>query len=465
MARSRLPVILLAHATLVGCTSPSGGMTDESGETGTATGSPGESSGGPTGGPTGGATDGSSGPVTSGEGDGSADETGTGGAATTESSGDSTETSTTAAAEPVCGDGVVDAGEACDDGNDDRFDGCLADCSAVPPLMTEPLVWEYIEVPGTLCMNGSTAGFGVSLNPDSKDVMIYLEGGGACFNDACDFSAFNIPFIPPPDGIFNRNNNSNPVRDWSMVYVPYCTGDIHGGDQDTMLGGQVRQFRGYRNITKYLEQWVPTFAGAERVLLTGISAGGFGAGLNAVQVADAFGPGPQMIVVDDSGPPMANDVIPPCLQQQFREVWGLDKTILAECGADCADPDDFASGLIEHTFKKHPGIRFGLFSNTADLVIRTFMSFGWGNGQFNNCGGTPTITPASAYEAGLLALREEHVDFASTYYIGQTQVLYSFGTGHTALRTPSFWTTVIDGVQLADWVGHVIDGEVEHVGP
>lgn len=458
MARSRLPVILLAHASLVGCTFTSAGTTEGSGETTTATGSSSESGGGPSGGPTEGGTDGSSGPVTGGEGDGSADETGTSGA------GETTGTGTTGA-EPGCGDGIVDPGEACDDANDNPFDGCLADCSAVPPLMTEPLEWEYIEVPGTLCMNGGTAGFGISLNPDSKDVMIYLEGGGACFNDVCDFSAFNIPFIPPPDGIFNRNNMANPVRDWSMVYVPYCTGDIHGGDKDTMLGGQVRKFRGYRNISKYLEQWVPTFAGAERVLLTGISAGGFGAGLNAVQVADAFGPGPQMIVVDDSGPPMANNVIPPCLQQTFREVWGLDKTILAECGADCPDPDDFASGLIEHTFKKHPDIRFGLFSNTADLVIRTFMAFGWGNGQFNSCEGVPTIVPADAYEAGLLALREKHVDFASTYYIGQDQVLYSFGTGHTALRTPSFWTTVIDGVQLADWVGHVIDGEVEHVGP
>lgn len=373
--------------------------------------------------------------------------------------------STGAPPPPGCGDGAVDPGEQCDDGNDNAFDGCLPDCTAVEPLDPPDLEWVYIEVPGTQCMNGNTAGFGISRNPDSKHLMIYLEGGGACFNDACDFSAFNIPFIPPPDGIFNRNNPDNPVKDWSMIYVPYCTGDIHGGDADTELGGQVRHFRGYRNITTYLQQWVPTFADAETVLLTGISAGGFGAGLNAAQVADAFGPGPQMVTIDDSGPPMANDVIPPCLQQTFREVWGLDKTILAECGADCPDHDDFASGVLAHTLKKYPDMRFGLFSNTADTIIRAFMSFGWGNGQFDNCEGVPTIVPAQAYEDGLLALRDLYPEDAATYYIGQTQVLYNFGQGHTVLRSPSFWTTVIDGKQLSDWVGDVIDGKVEHIGP
>lgn len=366
---------------------------------------------------------------------------------------------------PGCGDGQKDEGEQCDDGNANPFDGCLPDCTTVAPIEAPPLTWKYFEVPGTMCMNGGPAGFGVSLSPGSKNVMIYLEGGGACFNDLCDFSAFNIPFVPPPDGIFNRNNAGNPVKDWNMVYVPYCTGDIHGGDKDTELGGKVRHFRGYRNITKYLEQWVPTFADAENVLLTGISAGGFGAGLNAAQVADAFGPNHQMIVIDDSGPPLSQDVIAPCLQQGFRDVWGLDDTVLAVCGADCSDPNDFAKGTLEHVLKSYPNMRFGLFSNTADLVIRGFMGFGWGNGQHNNCEGVATAVPASVYEDGLLELRAAHSSEASTYYIGQTQALYNFGQNHTVLRSPSFWTTVIDGVPLQDWVGNVIVGDVQHVGP
>ncbi len=369
------------------------------------------------------------------------------------------------AAAPVCGDGVVEASEACDDGNADRYDGCLADCTLVPPLETPPGEWTFIEVPGTVCMNGETAGFGISLVPGAEGVVLYLEGGGACFDDSCDSTAFSIPFAPPTDGIFNRANALNPVADWSMVYVPYCTGDIHGGDAEAALGGEVRQFRGYSNIGTYLEQWVPTFAATPTVLLTGISAGGFGAGLNFAQVADAFGEDHQMVLVDDSGPPLSREVIAPCLQSLFRELWGLDGTILAECGDDCPDPDDFATGTLAHMAERFPAARVGMFSNTADLVIRGFMGVGWGGGTWNDCEGTATLVPADVYEADLLALRDTYQRRAGTFFVGQLHPAYNYGRNHTVLRSSSFWTTVIDGTSVAEWLEGVIAGEVQHVGP
>ena len=364
-----------------------------------------------------------------------------------------TEEETTGPPEPFCGDGNVDPDEECDDGNDNDFDGCLSDCTEVELIESPELEWEYFEIPGTQCMDGSPAGFGVNYNPDSPDVMIYLEGGGACFGDACDFTAFSLPFVPPGDGIFSRGNDNNPVNDWTMIYVPYCTGDIHAGDGEYELGGQVRQFRGYSNITTYLQQIVPSFP-AERVLLTGISAGGFGAALNATQVANAYGDQVELTVVDDSGPPLSNDVIAPCLQETFREVWNLDATVLAEC-PDC-DPTDFATTLIEHVFDNYPNIQFGLFSNTADAIISTYMGAGWGNGIWNNCDGLPTTVPGPVYNQDLQAIRAAHMDEASTMYV--------FGIGHTALRV-GYNITFADGVSLPNWIGMVIDGQNVHVGP
>lgn len=360
---------------------------------------------------------------------------------------------TTDPPDPFCGDGNLDPDEECDDANDNPFDGCRADCTSVELIDPPALEWTYFEVPGTRCMNGQPAGFAVSKNPDSANVMIYLEGGGACFSDSCDFTAFNIPFLPPSDGIFSRSNSSNPVADWTMIYVPYCTGDIHAGDAEKQLGGQLRQFRGYSNITKYLEQWVPSFP-AERVLLTGISAGGFGAALNSTQVADAYGEGVELTVIDDSGPPLSNAVIPPCLQTLFRETWNLDATVLAAC-PNC-DPNDFATGLLEHVFANYPDIRFGLFSNTADQIIRTYMGAGWGNGQYDNCGGFPLAVPALTYSGDLTAIRAAHQSQASTFYV--------LGLGHTALRV-GFYLTFAQGKSLPQWVGDVLDGQITHVGP
>jgi hypothetical protein len=238
-----------------------------------------------------------------------------------------------------------------------------------------------------------------------------------------------------------------------MIYVPYCTGDIHAGDAEQMLGGQLRQFRGYSNITTYLEQWVPSFP-AERVLLTGISAGGFGAALNSTQVADAYGDQVQLTVIDDSGPPLSSDVIPPCLQAIFRETWNLDQTILADC--DTCDPNDFATGLLDHVFTNYPDIQFGLFSNTADAIISTYMGAGWGNGQYNNCEGIPLSVPALTYTEDLLSIRALHESEASTFYV--------LGIGHTVLRV-SYNLVVVDGTSVPEWIADVLDGQITHVGP
>jgi cysteine-rich repeat protein len=425
--------MLSVLVTLAGCASDEGGVDDEAGgsETDTETGSE-STSGLETG-----------------------DEVGDTGNTTsaTEEETDETDSTSETSTEPYCGDGNVDPGEECDDGNDNSFDGCRSDCTLVELLDPPAMEWTYFEVPGTRCMNGSTAGFGVNYNPDSPNVMIYLEGGGACFSDTCDFMAFSIPFVPPADGIFSRSNDANPVKDWTMIYVPYCTGDIHAGDAEQMLGGQLRQFRGYSNITKYLEQWVPSFP-AERLLLTGISAGGFGAALNATQVADAYGEGLELTVIDDSGPPLSNDVIPPCLQTIFRDTWNLDETILAAC--DTCDPNDFATGLIAHVLENYPNIRFGLFSNTADAIISTYMGAGWSNGQYDNCEGIPVAVPALTYTEDLLAIRALHETEASSFYV--------LGFGHTVLRL-GFNLTVVDGTSVPEWIAAVLDGQIVHVGP
>jgi|GEM_PF-989158 len=356
--------------------------------------------------------------------------------------------------EPGCGNGVVEDAEQCDDANDDPFDGCLADCTSVETLDPPALEWTYYEIEGTQCLDGTPAGFAISHAPESSNLMIYLEGGGACFNDGCDFTAFSLPFSPPSDGIFSRDNEANPVRDWSMVYVPYCTGDIHAGDGQAELGGAMRQFRGYSNVTRYLQTLVPTFPEVDTVLLTGISAGGFGAALNATQTADAFGEDVQMVVIDDSGPPLSNDVIAPCLQQSFRDTWNLDATVLDACPT--CDPNNFATDLFDHVVNDYPDLRFGLYSNTADQIIRTYMGFGWGNGQHDNCGGVALPVPVGAYNDDLMVIRGAQGDVTSTFYRS--------GLAHTVLRL-GYYVTSVDGTSVPEWIASVIAGEVVHVGP
>ena len=82
----------------------------------------------------------------------------------------------------------------------------------------------------------------------SDRLVIYFEGGGACFDAATcllndGFSNFNAPQFTAwantlgGGGMFDADAADNPVADWNFVYVPYCTNDVHAGDREDFAAG------------------------------------------------------------------------------------------------------------------------------------------------------------------------------------------------------------------------------------
>ncbi|WAS93493.1 pectin acetylesterase-family hydrolase [Nannocystis punicea] len=333
------------------------------------------------------------------------------------------------------------------------------------PLPLEPPGnWSWVPFPDSMCRDGSTTGIGVRYG-DGDDLVIFFEGGGACFNsDTCalnelwkNFGEFKFDSWAlgiGKGGIFD-DDPQNPLRDWSFVYVPYCTGDVHAGDRenvgiDGVLGAQ--QFVGYRNVAAYLERIVPTFADAGHVLVTGSSAGGFGAALNYDRIAGAF-PASAVTLLDDSGPPMSDQYMPVCLQQLWRDLFNFDATLPADC-ADCFGVDGGGiSNLATYLGEKWSEQRLALFSSEQDGVIRTFFGYG-----LDDCDGGSYS--AKDFEAGLYELRDD--------ILGEGGVWGSYfvpGTGHTILSSPAYYTTEVDGVPLTAWIEALLAGEASHVSP
>lgn len=367
--------------------------------------------------------------------------------------------------------------------------------------------WSWVPVQGTMCRDGSPTGIALNLNPSSKNLVIYLEGGGACFNlTTCiaNPACFTPPAVttdggasgaeggagaadgaaPPPacagfltfdsrltgttgsGGIFNRADAANPVKDWNFVYVPFCTGDLHGGlNTDVTVAGVAgkQQFVGYANMQRDLARLVPTFPSLTKVLLTGISAGGFGAAINYPQTAKAFAPVP-VYSLDDSGPPMSDPYLASCLQSEQATLWGLDKTLLVNCGPDCADHNNYSIDAVIHTVREYPNIPFGLIEDTDDNTITTFYGYG-----ANKCASTfiPTAVTGPQFTAGLL---DERTKLAAAGVHNAGSYIFQ-DTRHTTLAGAYFDTQTAGGdagpqVKLTDWVTTLVnDGTVTSVGP
>jgi hypothetical protein len=356
------------------------------------------------------------------------------------------------------------------DGGAGGSGGATPVCPSTPPVEGPPLstpdgAWTWVPVSGSLCRDGSPAGIGVRRHGGSKKLYIYLEGGGACFNaTTCAISLANFGKVAfdswaatvGQTGIFNDGNAENPVEGWNAIYVPYCSGDVHAGDAENVSvpgGPSGQHFVGYRNMGAYLGRIVPTFPDVDQVLLTGISAGGFGAAFNYDRVAAAFCPTP-VTLVDDSGPPMSDAYLTPCLQKQWKGLWNLQKTLPAGC-ADCLQPD--GGGIVNYVpylAAKWPDSYLGLVSSTHDSVISTFYGFGSAN-----CTSSAPLAP-DVYAAGLADLRQNYMSSSGkwgTYFIDSLQ--------HTWLLGPGFYLTQVNGVKLTQWMRDLLHGAAASVGP
>jgi hypothetical protein len=264
----------------------------------------------------------------------------------------------------------------------------------VPSVLPgEPFVgpkgsWLWFDVDGSQCGNGSPTGVGVNLTDQSDDVLVFFEGGGACWDAASCFGVgttavyengygkLELSTDPQLASIYllNRGDPSNPFRDKNMVYVPYCTGDVFSGDNVVTLSylgiDHQAHFVGHRNVGLFLSRILGTFRKAKHVWVAGDSAGGFGAAFQFGRVQDGFATtGARVDLLDDSGQPVAPD---PARWELWKQVWSMQ--LPSDCPACTASP----AAITDYYREKYPDSRFGLISYQYDIVISPFMNLSLG---------------------------------------------------------------------------------------
>jgi hypothetical protein len=69
----------------------------------------------------------------------------------------------------------------------------------------------------------------------TNNLVVYFQGGGACWDTMnCLYVPTYYEDVPPlymfantaGMGIFDTENPMNPFKDWTFVYIPYCTGAV-----------------------------------------------------------------------------------------------------------------------------------------------------------------------------------------------------------------------------------------------
>ena len=120
--------------------------------------------------------------------------------------------------------------------------------------------------------------------------------------------------LPPPS-----SDARNPYKDFSWIWVPYCTGDVHVGQVEKRFEGKMRHFVGRNNLDLMMARATASFPTVDTLVVSGESAGGFGAVTN-YDFYRSFYPGENTrgVLVDDSGPVLDDTALAPCLQEGWR---------------------------------------------------------------------------------------------------------------------------------------------------
>lgn len=265
----------------------------------------------------------------------------------------------------------MDAGVTMDAGT--MMDGGSTTGAIVAPNET----WTWVDFPNSECGTGTPTGIGVNLSNRSTDVIIYMQGGGACWNQltcftigtATDFTGYGgadfTNDIPSLGVAFSRANMNNPFRNASFVFIPYCTGDVHAGDTVSSYGGH---HKGAANVQAYLARLSQTFPGPRRIWLTGTSAGGYGVQLNYHRFAAAF---PQAEVHGLSDSAQMINPSQPQLLADWLSAWNVSEP--PGC-TGCIQNFNLIPSWLSRTY---PNRRFALLAYTRDNVLSQFFQMGY----------------------------------------------------------------------------------------
>jgi len=219
---------------------------------------------------------------------------------------------------------------------------------------------------GPLCMRGDPFRFAVR-DTGSDTLVVFLQGGGACWSEFCFVVTGAPPGIPDVQTV-DATEPLNPLAGYSVLYLPYCDGSFFAGeaDVDEDGDGQPDRFhRGLANLGGALRTGLQRFPAPSRVILIGSSAGGYGTILATLLVRGAW-PEASLRVMSDSGVGLARPDDP-----GFLATIAAEHNVLRLIPSTCVDclTSGQLTPLVAWTLERDPEVRVAVFSSFYDTII------------------------------------------------------------------------------------------------
>lgn len=336
---------------------------------------------------------------------------------------------------------------------------------------------------GTL--DSSEYSFFFKQGKDDK-LLVFFEGGGACWDAAtCNSSisaegAYISTLIQTDpqalNGIFDQNNHDNPFRKYSIVYLPYCTGDIHSGSRDTqypnvfglpdadgnVLSTITIHHRGFDNFLA-ARHWLGTRFNShhvEHLVVAGNSAGSYGAALAINHLSKDFSNADTSLILDSGDGIVIDEFVSAAMTENGS--WGYTQNIpqwtsgIGEViNSGFANPFEFSSAFFGAIAMNNPQVKISQFSTSWDAVQTLFYNIM----NVQAASGSPqqwTDLSAEVYASWII---NNNISLNILSSAANYRFFLAPGCEHTMLRGSRLYTIESAGVKLSDWLDAAVDDD------
>lgn len=344
-----------------------------------------------------------------------------------------------------------------------------------PEMPEKPEIGEWYRISPEGCVTSKgTPWHGTFRKGKENRLMIQFGGGGCSWNEYTAARPTKLVPGDEPDFYFADTSwaadaqvhqgiclpgENNPFSDWSVLALPYSSGDFHCGTGNfpyTGLDGDetILYHHGYTNYRAAMESVIRVVPDPEKILVCGESAGGFGTALLTDDVMGLYPKCEDVTCCVDSSVAIKSD-----WQKVARLVWEAPQQIV-----ECLNTDNITLDMLNHLHVKQKSkVKILFVCSKRDMALAALQSY------FDREKMESTKETADRIQLVIKEFCEQLQQMVPDcgIYIFDKVAQDENGehlTIHTILMEAPVYEPMNDSISVMDWLWEAVNGNIDKVG-